>query len=491
MNRIIAKTRAHLGSPLLLIIDDLHWCDDTSLEWLLYLARQLESQPILVVLTYRNNEIQPSLNQLLAVFDRTAFAHEVSLKRLTRAELDTMLCAIFSLAQSPRAEFLNSLYELTEGNPFFIEEVLKSLVALGDIFQVSGTWTRKRLSELQIPRTIQVAVHQRTRQLSPATQHVLTLSAVMGQRFDFSVLQALTQQSETALLQQIKDLVAAQLVIEEPALSHTEITEGTFAFRHALTREAIYSELLVRERKLLHRAIAESIEACYSSSLEAHISDLAYHCYEAGLWMQALDWSKQAGDSARRLYANSEALRHYVRARECAERLEDSEQVAPLDQIIGQVHHARGAFSQALESYACALQATSDPARRAVLKAEMGAAFVSLADERGITYLQEALRELDVETQSRETAFTMLWMGRYFHLRAQYTQALDYLQRALAGTLDDTNMYGFISSALMFSGRFEESMEWARRAVREGEAKQSWRTVAFGYIYLSTNPKVL
>src|SRR5262249_18662314 len=157
----------------------------------------------------------------------------------TRADVEAMLQAIFELTQPPRADFLDALFALTDGNPLFIEEVLKSLIASGDIYQEGGAWTRKPLSELHIPRTVQVAVQQRTSHLSEAAHNLLTLAAVAGQRFDFTVLQAVTQQSESELLQLVKELITAQLVVEE--------SDETFAFRHALTQQAIYAGLLARE----------------------------------------------------------------------------------------------------------------------------------------------------------------------------------------------------------------------------------------------------
>src|SRR6202022_769114 len=105
--------------------------------------------------------------------------------------------------------------------------------------------------------------------LSEQARHVLTLAAVTGRHFDFALLQALTQQDEAQLLRLIKELMAAPLVVEESA--------EQFAFRHALTRQAVYAQLLVRERKALHRTIAETFERLYASSIEAHLADLAAH----------------------------------------------------------------------------------------------------------------------------------------------------------------------------------------------------------------------
>lgn len=477
------------GQPLLLVLEDLHWCDDTSLEWLLHLARELKTQPMLVLLTYRSDEMCPTLNQLLGALDRISYVGEVVLPRLNRADVEMMLRTIFTLPSAPRADFVDALYALTDGNPFFIEEVLKALIAAGDIYREGGEWTRKPLRELQIPRTVQVAVQQRTHRLRDATRQLLTIAAVAGQRFDFALLQAVTQESERELLQQIKDLVAAQLVVEE--------SDETFAFRHALTRQAIYSALLARERKALHRAVAEALERCYADTLHSHAAELAYHCYEAGRWTQALEWAMRAGDNAARLYAHAEALSQYTRARDCAEKLGQLSQVATVDHAIGAIHEARGEFPQALAAYTRTLHATADPARRGVVKAKIGAAYVNLADERGLAYLHQALDELDPATQTAEAAAATLWLGRYYHLRAQYTQALAYLERAraLIEPLDDASIlrlfYGSMAIVLMYSARFEASMAWARRGIALGEAKHDDRAVFLGYLYLAETSEYL
>src|SRR5262249_32731914 len=163
----------------------------------------------------------------------------------------------------------------------------------------------------------------------------------------------------------------------------------TFAFRHALTQQAIYAGLLARERKALHRAIAEALEHCYAGALDSHASDLAYHCYEAGLWAQALEWALRAGENAERLYAHSEALSHHRRPRHCAEMLKQPDQAAMVDHAMGRAYRARGEFPQAIEYYERALSVMSDPVRRAILKTDIGTAYVHIADERGRTYLHE------------------------------------------------------------------------------------------------------
>jgi predicted ATPase len=144
--------------PLLLVVEDLHWSDDTSLELLQYVARRCAPQPLLVLLTYRSDEVHPTLSHWLAELDREHLGQEVALTRLTRSETGAMLQALLARGRPVQAAFLDAIYTLTEGNPFFIEEILKSLIAAGEISSTDGAWDRKPLGELHFPRSIADAV---------------------------------------------------------------------------------------------------------------------------------------------------------------------------------------------------------------------------------------------------------------------------------------------------------------------------------------------
>jgi DNA-binding CsgD family transcriptional regulator/Tfp pilus assembly protein PilF len=333
--------------PLLVVIEDVHWSDDTSLEFLLYAARRIESLPILLLLTFRSDEVQPPLGHFLAQMERERFITEWPLSRLGPPEVDQMIRAIFDLDAAVRADFLDAICSLTEGNPFFIEEVLKSLVASGGIFYEDGTWDRKPLSELNIPRSVHDAVRVRTDQLSADARQLLTLAAVTGRRFDFSLLQRVSQHDERDLLVLIKELMSAQLVIEE--------SDDQFSFRHALTQHVIYSGLLARERRTLHRTIAEHMRQMYSASVEAHLADLANHFYQAGAWDEAYYYCRRVGANAQTLFASRAAVEHLTRAIEAAGHLS----IAPPSKLFrerGQSLELIGEFERAREDYARALE---------------------------------------------------------------------------------------------------------------------------------------
>jgi DNA-binding CsgD family transcriptional regulator len=165
---------------------------------------------------------------------------------------------------------------------------------------------------------------------------------VAGRRFDFALLQQITQQEEQELLTLMKEVIAAQLVVEE--------SEEQFAFRHALTREAIYSQLLLRERKGLHRTIAETMEQLFVSSVDAHLTEVAHHFYEAGVWEKAFSYAKLAGEKALTLYAPRTAALHLTHALDAAHRLP----VTPPSTVYharGQAYETLGDFERACSDY--------------------------------------------------------------------------------------------------------------------------------------------
>jgi predicted ATPase/DNA-binding CsgD family transcriptional regulator len=446
--------------PVLLIVEDLHWSDDTSLEFLHYLARRCVTQPLLLLLTYRSDEVRSSLRHWLAQLDREHLSQEVVLTRLTRSDTGAMLRAIFDLQRPVQAAFLDAIYTLTEGNPFFIEEILKSLIAAGKISYAHGAWDRKPLGELHIPRSIQDAVQLRSDQLSESAKQVLILAAVAGHRFDFAVLQQVTQHDEQQLLTLMKELMAAQLVVEESA--------EQFAFRHALTRQAIYAQLLARERKRLHRTIAETMEHLYAGALEAHLADLASHFSEAGLWEKALSYAQQAGERAQRLYAPRAAIEQLTWALSAANHL-TTPPPAKLYRARGQAYETLGEFEQARRDYEQALEvahSAHDGVAEWQSVIDLGFLWAERDYRQTEVYLRQALERARALADPRLLAHSLNRLGNWYVNVEQPLEALHYHQEALtifqevhdqhgvAETLDLLGMTSYIRGDLVQSAAY-------------------------------------
>ncbi len=426
-------THEMMRQPVMCVIEDLHWCDDTTLEFLFSLMRRCSQQPIFFLFTYRNDEVQPTLRQFLAQLNHERLSQEIPLSNLSRDNISGMLQVIFALQRPVQADTLDTIYTLTEGNPFFVEETLKSLVTKGEIFYADGTWQHKPLQELSTPQSVQDAVQQRTDHLSSSAKQVLTFASVAGRRFDFALLQHVIHCDEEQLLVLIKELIAAQLVIEESA--------ERFAFRHALTRQAIYANLLARERRVLHRIMAETIEQLYGSSLQdAHVADLGYHFYKAGVWLKAVDYGQRAGEKALALYAPRSAVEHLSRALDAAQR-QATVSTAKLYLMRGSAYDTLGEFEHAHSDYECALESTR-------------------ATKDGVTELQCLM---DIGS---------LWAGR------DYTQAGVWFQRALdlAQTLNEPTLHAHslnhAGNWLVNIGRPQEGLEEHQAALEIFERQQ-------------------
>jgi DNA-binding CsgD family transcriptional regulator/tetratricopeptide (TPR) repeat protein len=311
LSQLLARHAA--GAPLLLVIEDVHWGDDASLDFVEYLARRIAGHPIVLLLTFRTDEVSPRLATLLTDLDRSRVAAEIRLTRLERADVEVMVRATLGVDRPVGPVLLDGIYRLTDGNPFFVEEIVRSLVADGTspVSETEREW--EVVERLRIPRSVDEAVRRRFDGLSLGARQMVTLAAVAGRRFDLPLLHALQDGEEGQVLAHLKELLAAQLVIEEAA--------DRFAFRHALTRQAIYSRLLVLERRAYHQTIAETIEQIHAGSLDAYLVDLGYHTFAAGQWHKALDYGRRAGEAALRLHAARAAVEHFSRAIAAAEEL--------------------------------------------------------------------------------------------------------------------------------------------------------------------------
>lgn len=421
------------AGPVLLIVEDLHWSDQASLEFLLYLVRRMAEHPMLLLLSRRSADAQAGLVELLAGLDREPIAQEIMLDPLTRAEVAELLKAILGQPQALSAEFVGTIYSLTEGNPFFAEEICTSLIASGDIYYAGNQWRRKPLSQIDIPDSVQRLVQQRLGQISQPARQLIDLAAVSGRSFDFAVLQALTGHSDSELLARVKELMAAQLVVEESA--------EQFAFRHALTREALYARLLARERQALHGQLAQAIEHIHAAALEAHLEALAYHFYEGALWSKALEYAQRAGEKALALYAPHAAVEQFTRAVRAAGRLSQSPPSA-LYRLRGQAFDTLGDFDRAREDYEVALSAAQaageQPAAWQALL-DLGLLWASRDYERTGGYCRQALDLARSMGDPAAIGHSLNRLGNWLMNSGQPFEALDYHREALDlfETLDD------------------------------------------------------
>ena len=490
--RFLQSLAAERG--LLVFIDDVHWVDQGTLSLLQYLLRHLRAHRVLVLAAYREIELDRAhpLASALVDWNRERLATRIALGRLSRADTGKLLATLFH-QEMVSEEFTTALFRETEGNPFFIEEVVKSLIEQGEIYREEGRWERKETHELAIPQSVKEAIGRRLDRMSEGAVDTLRTAAALGKIFLFRELAAVLATGEDALLDALDEASNAQLI------RVNAIADDSFAFTHDKIREVLYEELNPIRRRRLHQRIGEALETLYTSPparagrTDEHAQDLAHHFAHAGDLERVVTYARRAAENAARVFAHDDALQYLEQAREAAQGLDRGDEVAAIDVAIGDIHDARGVIPRAVESYERALAAVTSREARAELKAKVGSAYGPVGDPRGLASLEQAIAELNPETQTNALALATALVGRYYHYRTEHRKAIEYLDRArlLAEPLDDPatvgTVYSFLAGAYQHLLLYDESDVWARAAIALGERTKAPSATAVGNEFLAEN----
>ncbi len=279
------------------IIEDLHWSDSATLAVLGLLAERLATSRMLLVATYRSNELSPEHPNFVdfGALQRSRSVASVVLGPLNAQETRDLIDATLSNAPgNVGTDVRGQVAHITEGNPFFTEELLKSVVDR----------QQSQQSDRSLPTTVHAAILEHMRPLTPSDQAVLTQAAVIGRQFDANLLAHTLETDMDGVLPVLQRARALQIVEETPEPT-------AFRFRHALTREAIYDRLLTAQRRPLHRRIALTLEA--QAAWGAAPDALAYHWWAAGDRAKALEYGERGGDAAQALHGYADSIACYER----------------------------------------------------------------------------------------------------------------------------------------------------------------------------------
>jgi class 3 adenylate cyclase/tetratricopeptide (TPR) repeat protein len=403
-------TAASSDGPVLLVLDDLQWAAKPTLLLLRHVVRSSELKGILVVGTYRDSELghDHPLVEVLADLRR-----QDGVERISVGGLDSGGVAAFMERAAGHAmgdaelALARAIHEETEGNPFFVREVLRHLAETGAIERLEGRWgTHLPVEELGIPESVREVVGRRVSRLSKQTNQVVRIAAVVGPEFDLPVVQAAGSMDGDALVASLEEAVEARLIIEEQA--------HRYRFAHALVRDTVYGGLSATRRVELHRRVAEAIEAAHQGFLDDHLPALAHHWARASAPAaasgKAVEYAARAGDRALAQLANDEAVTYYRQALELLETVEgrDEQQLTAILISLGEAQRRAGdpEHRETLLRAAqlAAEQGDADAMARAALANTRGswASVIGEIDDDRVVVLEAALEALgDLETPTR------------------------------------------------------------------------------------------
>jgi class 3 adenylate cyclase len=481
-------TNASTAHPIMLILDDVHWADKPTLLLLQYLARGLRRERILVVCTYRDVELDRThpLADAVAVLRREHLYERVLLRGFDRDEVKTFIEVVGE--QETPAAFAETIHRETEGNPFFVAEILRNLAESGALKRVGDAWVPGTAGVAeQLPEGVREVIGRRLSRFSDDCNRMLTVGATMPGGFTLEVASRVLGLDDDCVLDLLDEALDYQVVRER------RDQPGVYEFGHALIRQTLYAELNTPRRIRLHRQILGALEELHAVHVESHLSELAYHAFQAapgGDVAKAVDYATRSGQRASASAAHEEAARAYELALQALE-LDDAPDTrvrAELLLALGEAHNRAGqgeGARAALVEVAGLARALDEPellARAAIVYG--GLRFTtSGADPLLMELLEEAAsRREQIGDALRARLVAML--GRHIALldaarhRALAEEAVEAAQRsgepgALAVALEAQSYAGGRGI-----GARELSLEVARLAAESGDLELQARSHA-------------
>ena len=443
-------------SPLLILLDDLQWADQASLDLLEYFVRSTGNLRVLVVCTYRTEDAGPDtpLHKMLTKLNRDRLLEALPVKNLGEQDTGRLIEQVFGEKQTS-IDFADLIQKTTGGNPFFVEEVLRSLVEDGTIFRTEKGWDRKPIQEITVPESVKSTLTSRLSKLESETLGTLIWASVMGPEFDFEVLLEVSQATEDQLVQRLETAISQGLIVEVPR------ERSKFRFSDNRIREMLLDDLIQIKRARYHLKIAEAMEKLYSKKLDRHVEAIANHFSEGGDTERCVKYSVAAGDFNKSVHVYEPAIRDYRRAVELLdlEGGKEEEMTSLLEKLgacyafAGQLRNSRQSYERALSIFerkgdhkACARTCREIAEAVNAVKLETGV-------EEAATILRRGLNYLEGEPDSDEAASTYSSLAFSLAIMDQFDEANMWAEKALE-VGKKTNNFRAVAEALSIQGSY-------------------------------------
>jgi class 3 adenylate cyclase/tetratricopeptide (TPR) repeat protein len=319
--------------PIVFAIEDLHWVDPASQDFLRYLAENSTRAAVLILVTHRPGYAPPWA-------DRSYYS-QIALAPLSEGDSERVVESVLGVRSLPPA--VKALVcQKAEGNPFYLEEITRSFVDTGILTRTDGGYVLARpVTAQDVPDTVQGVIMARIDRLADTRKRTIQTAAVIGREFAAHLLGRIAD-IQGRLEDSLADLRTLEFIYEKSLVPDLE-----YVFKHALVQDVAYGSLLKPRRRALHELVGRAIEELYADRVDEHVAELAHHFAQGEVWPKAFEYAQRAGDRARAIFANRETIHFYTQALEAAARMSP----APGDSALMAIHEARGAVWHLLSSY--------------------------------------------------------------------------------------------------------------------------------------------
>jgi tetratricopeptide (TPR) repeat protein len=348
--------RISSAAPLIVIFEDIHWATESTLQMIHYLVRQLENHPVLIagILRTESGDAQLSICSIERQLRRQGLAQSISLEGLSEDAVIEFVMDMSGCAEAV-APLARRLYQETEGNPFYLIEIIEALFEEGLVRLESGEWKGDFIhvskAELPLPHGVSDAIQARAQRLDQDVQQALQVAVVLGREFDFELLKAAWEKDEEKTLEALDTLLRSRFIDEGSGSMGRD-----YAFHHHKIQEVLYNEIPLRHRQHLHARIGKAMETIYTPDDESVAGEIAFHYQNATELDQryaseAIHYLLKAGDLARLAYALDEAIAYYQQALILQKEIGEYQQAARTQMRLGLSFHTNFDFAQARLAY--------------------------------------------------------------------------------------------------------------------------------------------
>jgi len=440
-------------APLLVVLDDLQWTDPSSLLLLHYLARGIQREHLLLLGDYRDTDVDErhSLTPVLTELNRERLLQSVQLKRMSFNDISEMIKQILEQDDVPR-EFCELVYEKTRGNPFFAEEVIKSMKEEEVIHREGNKWKIKEISKIEFPKTVKNVIKARISRLDEECQNILTLASFVGNDFTFEAICGATGVEEDKLLELLEKMLKTGLIKEKLIRG-----EDVYSFADVIVRDVVHEEVSLLRHKKLHNTVGSALEKVYAKNIDEHLGELAYHFLEGGDKDKALGYFLKTAEKATKVYANGEAVSYFQSA---LSLLEDKEGER--------------------RKKACVLERLGD------IKKLIGEYDASIKYWNDALILWKQLDEKETTAALHRKMANVFWsnLGNTEKAREHHQKALEIL--AEGESVELARLYEDMAAMICMgaTGNLAEARSWAEKAVELAKKLNAHEVIARSYTSL-------
>ncbi len=477
------------NNPLVLHFEDTHLIDQESIELITFLLDGLKASCILFLFETRP-EVGTGIYQIREILKEQYRERymEVRLEPLKPQDAKELIQNLLNIEGSSD-EVIGLILKKSEGNPFYIEEIIGTLIDEGIIQPQEDTLhVASEVADVEIPDSIEAVVRARIDMLPVETKEFLGMAAVIGRAFPYKILSCIDQ--HPSIPSSLATLEERQFITKLSART-SEIQDAEYAFRHILTRDICYKGLLKKRRREIHRMVADCMERIYQDKLEDHYKILALHHFNALNLEKALSYYEKSGDIDRTLYRNDAAVECYSQALEIQQQLHPKEQLekhAMLHIKRGDVKELQADYDSALGDFEKALNLFSNTGSKAEVESKIGNIFYSKSDyETTITHYERAIKMLEGQSDSSLLNRILIDYAQLLSVgKSDHAEAEKTILRAFSNISEkeEPGIYAhglkILGSIAYRTGDYDTSLEYRQKALQLWKDLNNKREIADG-----------